>query len=82
MPSGCCHADAGFSQLWQNLPNAVYDDSSKTLHVPTGFHVLSDSDTIYVRECYEQLTKLALAMSPIQPTASTVTCTLLLYHHR
>lgn len=79
-PNDCCHANAGFSQLWQILPNAVYDDSRKTLGVPTGFHMLSRGDTILARKCHEQLTELALTMSPTQPIASMVTCTHLLYH--
>lgn len=55
--------------MWQALPDAVYDDSRRLLHVPTGFHMLSyEGNTIYVRECYEQLTQLALAMSPQPPT--------------
>ena len=60
-------AYAGFSQLWQALPNADFDKSKGLLHVSTGFQELFESDTIFVRECYEQLTTLALEMTPLPP---------------
>ena len=57
--------DAELSQMWEALPNAVYDRATRTLHVATSFEPLVRTNTIYVRECYEQLTKLALSMTPI-----------------
>ena len=63
------HASAVCSALWQALPNAVYDDSSKTLTVATGFAPLAICKSIYVRDCHTQLTNLALQMTPFDISA-------------
>ena len=66
------HANAGLSSLWKALPDAVYDDSSKTLHVSTGWKPLANCDTIYVRDCHTQLTNMALEMTPFYPSSGTI----------
>lgn len=50
--------------MWQKLPEAVYNEDKKTLHVATGFDPLLRCNTIYVRECHDQLTRMALEMIP------------------
>ncbi len=65
-------ANAGFSSMWRALPEAVYDDRSKTLHVATGYAPLADCDTIYVRDCHTQLTNMALGMTPFYPVPGTM----------
>ncbi len=66
------HANAELSTLWKALPEAVYDDSSKTLHVATGYKPLAACDTIYVRDCHTQLTNMALGMTPFYPVSGTM----------
>ena len=56
--------DADFSRMWQALPGAVYDSSTQMLHLETSFAPLVYKDTIYVRDCYNRLTKMALGMTP------------------
>ena len=57
--------DAGFSQMWQALPDAVFDPGTRMLHTATGFAPLIYRDTIYVRDCYVELTEMALGMTPV-----------------
>ncbi len=58
------YAPADLNVFWNTLPDALYNDSSRTLHMPTSFEPLARCDTIYVRDCYVQLVEMALCMTP------------------